>query len=287
MGTRVQAQVTAINSNGIVLSQCTAETANRALLQAKEQGTAIEAKVIAVNNGGYKLEAFDLFGFCPKSQIDIHPQSDEAYLNKTFSFMVKDINKTEFIGVRRPLLEANPKERQQLFLASLQQGSIHRGVIRSITNFGAFISIEDQVEGLLPKKKIPAHITLKEGEHIQVRVEHINLENNRLSLGLNTRDPWQDLGSVYQTNTPYVAKVVEKIEHGLLISLESGLVGLLHVSKLPPKAPVIGEDVTVYIQSFDISARKISLSLEPSVLVQEKQGATTSLADMMKGLFQD
>ena len=285
IGDHIEAQVISISSNGILLSQKTAEAQNKNLLEAKENRTPIPALVTAVNQGGYQLLAFGMKGFCPKSQMDFSLGPDEEYLNQTFEFIIKDIQKQEFVAFRKPILEQDQKEKQQLFLTSLQQGSIWKGVVRRNTDFGIFISIDNQIDGLLPRKKIPPHTNLLEGESVQVRIENIDIQNRKVALALNQRDPWQDVGSQYKCNIPYRGKVHERIEHGLLVSLEFGLIGLVHNSKLPAKNFVIGEEITVYITSFDIASRKMRLSLEASVIVQETQPPTQSLADLMQGLF--
>ena len=283
---KISAFVTSVSSNGIQLSQKTQESIQQKLLQAKEDQTPIEATVIGTNNGGFILSSSDMRGFCPKSQIDVHTHPPEQYLQQTYTFLITDLQKNEFIASRKKLLEQEQKDTKREILSSLEQGQKSEGTITSITDFGAFVSVFD-VEGLLPKRKIPSEKELNVGDKISVKIDHVDLNKQKLSLSLDQRDPWLDLGSRYRLSEEYEGKVVQTIEHGVLVALQFELVGLIHSSKIPPgKTFKDGEAIKVFISSYDLTKRKLRLQLDPPVIVpQGHQSSGQNLSDMFRDLF--
>jgi ribosomal protein S1 len=281
----ISAFVISVSSNGIRLSQKTEESIFQKFATAKEEKTPIQATVIAVNNGGFVLSALNLRGFCPKSQIDIHTHPQEKYLNQTFYFLITDVNAKEFIASRKVLLDQEQRESRHQIFSSLKQGLSSEGIVTSITDFGAFVSVFD-VEGLLPKRKIPPEKNLSVGDRIVVKIDNINLERQNLSLALDQKDPWLELGQRYRMYEPYEGKIIQQIEHGLLVALQFELVGLVHKSKLPSKTFTEGNTITVYISSYDLSKRKLRLQLEPPIMVTEEHRPTGHhLSDMFRDLF--
>jgi small subunit ribosomal protein S1 len=284
---KITAFVTSVSSNGIRLSQKTDESIFQKLTIAKDAQTPIEATVVSANNGGFVLSALNMRGFCPKSQIDIHNHPQEKYLNQTYNFLITDVNAKEFVASRKALLEEAQKESRHQILSSLKQGHSSEGIITSITDFGVFVSVFD-VEGLLPKRKIPPEKEMSVGDRIAVKIDNINLERRTLSLALDHKDPWLELGSRYRMHEPYEGKIIQKIEHGLLVGLQFELVGLIHTSKLPQKSYKEGETITVYISSFDLSKRKLRLQVDPPIMITEEHRPTGQhLSDMFRDLFSD
>ena len=285
---RIQAFVTSVGSNGILLSQKTEENLLQHLLSAKETETPIEATVVSTNNGGFVLSSGEMRGFCPKSQIDIHTHPPEQYLQKTYTFLITDVQKKEFIASRRKLLEQDQKESTREILSSLSQGQKTEGVITSVTDFGAFVAVFE-IEGLLPNRKIPPEKNLSVGDKISVKIDNINLEKQNLSLSLDQKDPWLELGSRYRMYEEYEGKVIQRIDHGVLVALQFELVGLIHTSKLPPgKTYDPGDSLRVFISSYDLTNRKLRLQLDPPVVVpQGHQSSGINLSDMFRDLFAD
>lgn len=283
---RIRAFVISINSNGIHLSQKTEESLLQKFTLAKEEETSIEATVIKTNNGGFVLSCGEMRGFCPKSQIDIHTHPPEHYLQKTYTFLVTDVQKKEFVASRRKILEQEQKESTREIISSLQQGQKTEGTITSITDFGAFVAVFG-IEGLLPNRKIPPEKNISIGDTISVKLDNINLEKQNISLSLDQKDPWMELGSRYRMYEEYQGKVVQHIDHGVLVALQFELVGLIHTSKLSPgKTYTPGDKVQVFISSYDLSKRKLRLQLEPPVIVpQGHQPAGKNLSDMFRDLF--
>lgn len=285
---KIDAFVISISSNGIQLSQKTQESLLQKLNQAKEEQTPIEATVVGTNNGGFILSSANMRGFCPKSQIDIHTHPPEQYLQKTYKFIITDVQKNEFVASRRKLLEQEQNESKKEILASLSQGQKSEGVITSITEFGAFVSVFE-IEGLLPKRKIPVEKELSIGDKVSVKIDQIDLNKQKIALSLDQKDPWLELGSRYRLYEEYEGKVVQTIDHGVLVSLQFELVGLIHTSKIPPgKTFSQGEAVQVFISSYDLTKRKLRLQLDPPVIVpQGHQSAGQNLSDMFRDLFAD
>lgn len=285
---QIRAFVTAISSNGIHLSQKTQERVQQKLIQAKEEQTPIEATVVGTNNGGFILSSSDMRGFCPKSQIDIHTHPPEQYMQQTYSFVITDVQKNEFVASRKRLLEQEQKETKRVILSSLSQGQKSEGTVTSITDFGAFVSVF-QVEGLLPKRKIPSEKDLRVGDKVSVKIDQIDLIKQKLSLSLDQKDPWMELGSRYRLYEEYEGKVVRTIEHGVLVALQFELVGLIHTSKIPPgKTFSDGASIQVFLSSYDLSNRKLRLQLDPPVVVSKgHQSAGQNLSDMFRDLFSE
>ena len=286
VNTTITAIVTSISSNGIHLAQNTKEQVSQKLVNAKTEQTPIEATVVQTNHGGFILSAHDMRGFCPKSQIDIHPLAPETYLNQTLSFLVTDVNAKEFVASRKKLQEQEQKEEASTILSSLSQGQTGEGIVRTITDFGAFLSAFG-MDGLLPKRKIPIDKELSVGDKVSIKIDSINLEKQTLSLSLDHKDPWLELGHKYRINEAYEGKVMQEIEHGVLVSLQFELVGLIHSSKIPSgRTFTIGESLQVYISSFDLSQKKLRFQLEPPVVISAEHRPTGhSLSDMVRDLF--
>lgn len=285
---KIRAFVTSISSNGIHLSQKTQESVQKKLVQAKEEQTPVEATIIGTNNGGFILSLLDMRGFCPKSQIDTHTHPPEHYLQKTYSFIITEVQKNEFVASRKKLLDQEQKEVKKEILSSLSQGQKSEGTITSITDFGAFVSVFD-IEGLLPKRKIPSEKELHIGDKVSIKIDHIDLSKQKISLSLDQKDPWLDLGSRYRLYEEYEGRVVQTIDHGVLVALQFELVGLIHTSKIPPgKTFTDGESIQIFITSYDLTKRKLRLQLDPPVVIpQGHQPSGQNLSDMFRNLFSD
>ena len=285
---KIRAFVISISSNGIHLSQKTQESLQQKLIQAKEEQTPIEATVIGTNNGGFILSSSDMRGFCPKRQIDIHTHPPEQYLQNTYFFVITAEEKNEFIASRKKLLEQEQKDVQQEILSSLTQGQKSEGTITSITDFGAFVSVFN-VEGLLPKRKIPEEKELNVGDKVSVKIDQVDLARQKIALSLDQTDPWLELGSRYLLYEEYEGKVVQTIDHGVLVALQFELVGLIHTSKIPSgKVFSQGESVQVFISSYDLTKRKLRLQLDQPVVVPKGHpSGGQNLSDMFRDLFSD
>ena len=283
---QIRAFVTSITSDGIHLSQKTHAHVQQKLIQAKESQTPIMATVVGTNNGGFILSSSDMKGFCPKSQIDTHAKPPEQYLQQNYLFVITEVQKNEFIASRKKLLEEEQKEIKKEVLSSLYQGQRSEGIITSVTDFGAFVSIFN-VEGLLPKRKIPSEKNLNVGDKVTVKIDQIDLSRQTLSLSLDQKDPWLELGNRYRLNEEYEGKVVQVIDHGVLVALQFELVGLLHSSKIPPgKTFAKGEKISIFISSYDLNKRKLRLQLDPPIIgLEENQSAGHNLGDMFRDLF--
>ena len=276
----------------IHLSQKTQESLLQRFQEAKEQNKSIQAKVIGANQGGFVLLAENMRGFCPKSQIDIHVQSNETYLDQIFSFRITDIQKNEFVASRKALLEEENKESRAQILEALKQGMADEGTVVAVTDFGVFVSIFD-IEGLLPKRKIPPEKNIAVGDRIAVKIDTIDLDRQKIALALDKKDPWLELGQRYQIHEAYPGKVMQHIEHGMLVALQFDLIGMVHHSKIAnpthasQKYPVDSE-VTVYISSYDLSKRKLNLQLDPPIIVSEESRPTGHhFSDLVRDLFAD
>ncbi|MEC7985062.1 MAG: S1 RNA-binding domain-containing protein, partial [Myxococcota bacterium] len=269
IGSRIEVFIVQNNQNGIQVSQNVQATDFADLEQAYRSKTPIQALVTGHNKGGYTLRAGDIRGFCPLTQIDIDTSEPETYLSKEYTFLITEIKPSEFIASRRILMEEKRKEENLHFLSGLNQGDRWTGIVKNRTDFGVFIQIET-VQGLIPNRKIPPETILEPESSIPVIIDTIDINNQKFSLRLDRSDPWLQLGKTFQVNHSYTGKVKDVIEYGVLVELCFDLVGLLHHSKIPAeKSMKTGEEITVYIQSFDINKRRLRLQLEPSLVVDE------------------
>ena len=266
----------------IVLSK---EIANQKLVWEKianayREGTPIEVKISKRIKGGFRVKIEDMPAFLPASQVDLYPVSNfEDYIGKTLEMKVIKLSKPRrnIVLSRRVLLEEELEKKKAKLLNSLEKGQIQKGVVKNITDFGAFVDLGG-VDGLLHRTDMswgrvnhPSEKVSK-GDELEVKILDVNKEEEKVSLGLKqkTPDPWLSVEEKYPEGSVVEGKVVNITDYGAFVELEEGVEGLLHVSEmswshrltLPSNIVNKGDKIEVKVLKIDTEDRRISLSLK-------------------------
>ena len=247
------------------------------LLKCKE-GTIIPGRVKAKVKGGL-IVSIGVDSFLPASHIDIQPPKNlDQYVGQTYDFKVLKINheRQNIVLSRRELIEEQRINKRRDLLEKLQPGQIRKGVVKNITDFGAFIDL-DGMDGLL-------HITdmswgrighpselLKQGEEIEVMIIDINREKERVSLGLKQtkNNPWDNIDQKFPVGSKIHGKVVNLVPYGAFIELEPGVEGLVHITEMswtkritkPSELLKVGQELDAVVLGIQKEEQKISLGL--------------------------
>jgi small subunit ribosomal protein S1 len=244
------------------------------------EGVVVEARVTKVIKGGAEVDVDGIRGFLPISQIDLARVEDaSAYLNQKFKAIVTEVNPRErnLVISRRELLEQERAEQRERTWASLEEGQVREGVVRSVKDFGAFVDLGG-VDGLLPigemswSRIAKADDLVKIGDKVTVKVLKIDPTARKLTLGLKqlTPSPWEAVADKYPRGAMIKGKVTKLMDFGAFVELEPGVEGLIHISELSPTrvrrvADIVkaGQEVEVRILKVEPEVKKIALSLLP------------------------
>lgn len=230
--------------------------------------------------GGFTVDLNGAIAFLPGSQIDIRPIRDITPLmgiTQPFQILKMDKVRGNIVVSRRVVLEETRAEARAELIDTLKEGSILDGVVKNITDYGAFIDLGG-VDGLLHVTDIswkrinhPAEV-LSVGQTVKVQVIKFNEDNQRISLGMKQleSDPWQDVANKYQVNEVYKGKVTNITDYGAFVELEDGIEGLVHVSEMswtrknvhPGKIVSTSQEVDVKVLEVDADKRRISLGIK-------------------------
>ncbi len=247
---------------------------------AMEQGTIVEGFVTSKVKGGLTVMINGIRAFLPGSLVDIRPVKDTApFENKQLEFKVikLDRKRNNVVVSRRAVLEASLGEEREKLLSTLQEGAVVKGIVKNITDYGAFVDLGG-IDGLLHitdlawrRVKHPSEV-LAVGDEVTAKVLKFDQEKNRVSLGLKQlgEDPWVGLGRRYPTGTRLFGKVTNITDYGAFVEIESGIEGLVHVSEMdwtnknihPTKVVQLGDEVEVMILEIDEERRRISLGMK-------------------------
>lgn len=271
----------------LVLPAAAADVADWADLA---EGMMVEARVTGVNQGGLECEVNRIRGFIPISQIDLfRVEKPEEYVGQVFTCVVleADPQRKNLVLSRRAVLEREREQAQRLLWDSLAPGQIREGVVRRLTEFGAFVDLGG-VDGLLHISQIawgrikhPAEV-LREGQTIKVRIDKVDRENRRISLGYRDLlyNPWEDADKKYVPQSLWKGRVTRIMDFGAFVELEPGIEGLVHISELSLKrvsrvsdVVKVGDEVDVMVLSFDPQEKKLSLSIRAALKVKEAEAA--------------
>ena len=250
------------------------------LEKALETGALVSGMISGKVKGGLTVMANGIRAFLPGSRVDIRPVKDTTpYEGKTMEFKVikLDRKRNNVVVSRRAVLEASQGEDRQKLLESLQEGMVVKGVVKNITDYGAFVDLGG-IDGLLHitdlawrRVKHPSEV-LAVGDEVTAKVLKFDNEKNRVSLGLKQlgEDPWVGLSRRYPTGTRLFGKVTNLTDYGAFVEVESGIEGLVHVSEMdwtnknvhPSKVVQLGDEVEVMILEIDEDRRRISLGMK-------------------------
>ena len=278
----------------IVLSRQKAESIKvwDRIENAYEQVTPIDGTIVARVKGGFKVDV-GVDGFLPGSHVDIRPTRNlDQFVGKQDRFTILKYNRMRdnVVVSRKVLLEKEREVLKKETLAVLEEGVILEGVVKNITDYGAFVDVGG-IDGIL-------HITdmswgrvnhpsdlLSLAETIRVVVLKFDKEKERISLGMKqiTPDPWESVSERYPVDSKITGKVVGLTDYGAFVELEKGVEGLIHVSEMswskklshPSKVVQVGETVEAMVLNVDPARRRISLGLRqvlpnPWFLAKEK-----------------
>lgn len=233
--------------------------------------------------GGFTVDINGLRAFLPGSLVDVRPMRETAHLeDKPLEFKVikLDQKRNNVVVSRRAVMEKiNSAEREEL-LAKLEEGIVLKGIVKNLTDYGAFVDLGG-IDGLLhitdmawKRIKHPSEL-LNVGDEVEVKVLKFDRERNRVSLGMKQmgEDPWTDIKSRYPESTKVKARVTNLTDYGCFAELEDGVEGLVHVSEMdwtnknvhPSKVVQVGDEVEVMILDIDEDRRRISLGIKQCV----------------------
>ena len=248
--------------------------------EALEKGTIVQGVVNGKVKGGLTVMINGIRAFLPGSLVDIRPVKDTTpYENKEMEFKVikLDRKRNNVVVSRRAVMEAAQGVERQSLLQSLQEGSVVKGIVKNITDYGAFVDLGG-IDGLLHitdlawrRVKHPSEV-LTVGDEVEAKVLKFDQEKNRVSLGLKQlgEDPWVGLGRRYPQGTRLFGKVTNLTDYGAFVEIEQGIEGLVHVSEMdwtnknvhPSKVVQLGDEVEVMILEIDEERRRISLGMK-------------------------
>jgi small subunit ribosomal protein S1 len=284
VGDQVKVSLDAVE-DGFGETRLSREKAKRAetwlvLEDAFEKGAAVTGIITGKVKGGFTVDVNTIRAFLPGSLVDIRPIRDTTHLEGKeleFKLIKLDQKRNNVVVSRRAVLETvNTAEREEL-LANLQEGQVVKGVVKNLTDYGAFVDLGG-IDGLLhitdmswKRIKHPSEIVTV-GQEIEVKVLKFDRERNRVSLGLKQlgEDPWVDIKRRYPENTKVKAVITNLTDYGCFAELEEGVEGLVHVSEMdwtnknihPSKIVQLGDEVEVMILDIDQERRRISLGLK-------------------------
>lgn len=250
------------------------------LERAYEAKETIHGIIVGRVKGGFTVEINKVRAFLPGSLVDVKPIRDpEAFEGKEFEFKVikVDPKRNNIVVSRRAVLEAENNVERAAVLENINEGDEVKGVVKNLTDYGAFIDLGG-VDGLLhitdmswKRIKHPSEI-LNIGDEIKVKVLKIDRDNVRVSLGLKQLggDPWQDISQRYPINSKISGRVTNITDYGCFVEIEEGIEGLVHVSEMdwtnknvnPNKVVHLGQEVEVMVLDVDSERRRISLGVK-------------------------
>jgi small subunit ribosomal protein S1 len=274
------------NENGMIgLSKNKADMmrAWNDISKAAENEEVIEGTVIAKVKGGLSVD-IGVTAFLPGSQIDLRPvRNMDVYIGKVYKFKVIKFNKKRgnIVLSRRALLEQERESMRSATLDQIKEGSVVAGIVKNITDYGAFIDLGG-MDGLLHitdmswgRVKHPSEL-INVGDEIQVKVLKYDTEKERVSLGMKQlqADPWESVKAGYPIGAKLKGKIVSLAEYGAFVEIGDGVEGLIHVSEMswtkrvkhPSQVVNVGDEVEVQVLEVDTENRRISLGMKQLML---------------------
>ena len=250
------------------------------LEQALESGELVTGTVTGKVKGGLTVMTNGIRAFLPGSLVDTRPVKDTTpYEGKTFEFKVikLDRKRNNVVVSRRAVVEANMGEERAKLLETLKEGAIVKGIVKNITDYGAFVDLGG-IDGLLHitdlawrRVRHPSEV-VQVGQELEAKVLKFDQDKNRVSLGLKQlgEDPWVGIARRYPQGTRLFGKVTNITDYGAFVEVEAGIEGLVHVSEMdwtnknvdPRKVVTLGDEVEVMVLDIDEERRRISLGMK-------------------------
>src|SRR6201990_1582188 len=248
-----------------------------------EANEKVEGVIFNQVKGGFTVDLDGALAFLPRSQVDIRPIRDVTPLmnvNQPFQILKMDRRRGNIVVSRRTVLEETRAEQRQELVQNLEEGQVIDGVVKNITDYGAFVDLGG-IDGLLHVTDIawrrvnhPTEV-LNIGQSVKVKIIKINHETHRISLGMKQLldDPWQGIEAKYPVGARFKGRVTNITDYGAFVELEPGIEGLIHVSEMswtkknvhPGKIVSTSQEVEVQILEVDPVKRRISLGLKQTM----------------------
>ena len=271
--------------NGFGETKLSREKAKRAadwiaLEEAMENGDILSGLINGKVKGGLTVMINSIRAFLPGSLLDVRPIKDTSHFEgKEIEFKVIKLDKkrNNVVVSRRAVLEATLGEERKALLENLQEGTVVKGIVKNITDYGAFVDLGG-IDGLLHitdlawrRVKHPSEV-LEVGQEVEAKVLKFDQDKQRVSLGIKQlgEDPWSGLARRYPQGTRLFGKVSNLTDYGAFVEIEQGIEGLVHVSEMdwtnknvhPSKVVQLGDEVEVMILEIDEDRRRISLGMK-------------------------
>ena len=251
-----------------------------ALERAHESDEIVTGFISGKVKGGYTVDLSTIRAFLPGSLVDVRPVRDTTYLEgKDLEFKVikLDRRRNNVVVSRRAVVEEEYSAEREQLLENLAEGSVIKGVVKNLTEYGAFIDLGG-IDGLLhitdmawKRVKHPSEV-VNVGDDVEVKVLKFDRERNRVSLGLKQlgEDPWENIARRYPAGTRMFGKVTNITDYGCFVEIEEGVEGLVHVSEMdwtnknvnPQKLVQLGDETEVLVLDIDEERRRISLGMK-------------------------
>ena len=271
--------------NGFGETKLSREKAKRAadwitLEETMENGDILSGVINGKVKGGLTVMINSIRAFLPGSLVDVRPVKDTSHFEgKEIEFKVIKLDKkrNNVVVSRRAVLEATLGEERKALLDNLQEGSVVKGIVKNITDYGAFVDLGG-IDGLLHitdlawrRVKHPSEV-LEVGQEVEAKVLKFDQDKQRVSLGMKQlgEDPWSGLARRYPQSTRLFGKVSNLTDYGAFVEIEQGIEGLVHISEMdwtnknvhPSKVVQLGDEVEVMILEIDEDRRRISLGMK-------------------------
>ncbi|HDV5709145.1 TPA: 30S ribosomal protein S1 [Legionella pneumophila] len=274
----------------------------RKLSKCHENNETVTGLISGKVKGGFTVEIGSIRAFLPGSLVDVRPVRDPSYLEgKELEFKVikMDLKRNNIVVSRRAVVEEESSADRQALLESLHDGQELHGIVKNLTDYGAFIDLGG-IDGLLhitdiswKRVKHPSEV-LSVGQDVKVKVLSFDSERNRVSLGMKQlgNDPWVDLVERYPIGKRLQGKVTNITDYGCFVEIEEGVEGLVHMSEMdwtnknvhPSKVVSLGDVVDVMVLEIDEERRRISLGMKQCVGNPWQQfAATHNKGEKVKG----
>ena len=263
-----------------------ADRGNKRIEEAFNNHEVLQAKVTQVLDGGLIVVVDEVRIFIPASLVsDTYEKDLTKYADQEIEFVISEYNpkRRRYIGDRKQLIVAKKAEQQAALFARIHEGDVVEGVVKNVTDFGAFVDLGG-ADGLLhisemswgriehPKK------VFKVGEKLKVLIKEINGSKIALSLKFEDQNPWKDAATKYAIGNVVTGKVARMTDFGAFVELESGIDALLHVSQIakehiekPSDVLQVGEEITAKVVDFNEADKKISLSIKALHAPEKKE----------------
>ena len=263
-----------------------ADRGNKRIEEAFNNHEVLKAKVTQVLDGGLIVVVDEVRIFIPASLVsDTYEKDLTKYADQEIEFLISEYNpkRRRYIGDRKQLIVAKKAEQQAALFARIHEGDVVEGVVKNVTDFGAFVDLGG-ADGLLhisemswgriehPKK------VFKVGEKLKVLIKEINGSKIALSLKFEDQNPWKDAATKYAIGNVVTGKVARMTDFGAFVELESGIDALLHVSQIakehiekPSDVLQVGEEITAKVVDFNEADKKISLSIKALHAPEKKE----------------